>query len=102
ALFRPGALPSSARLPPPPCWLEQIEGQLKLVDHTRWLDERSLRQHIEQTTGRACEGAAHLLGVRSPAALDSSRALGVALRQAHDLARLGKDARAGWLHVPVN
>ncbi|RZI81017.1 MAG: hypothetical protein EOP38_20685 [Rubrivivax sp.] len=88
--------------PPQSLWQEQIEGLQTLVQQTRWLDEVSQQRHALATTGAACEGAAHLLGARSPQAKKAARDLGWGLRQAHHLARLGQDARHGWLHVPVS
>jgi phytoene synthase len=96
------AAPAPGQRPPQALWQEQIEGLQTLVQQTRWLDEPTLLRHGQATTGAACEGAAHLLGARSPEALAAARALGTGLRQAHHLARLGQDARLGWLHVPVN
>lgn len=100
ALFQP--CPEPARLPPLEVWLAQVEGMQALLQQTRWLDEPSQKKHALATTGAACEGAAHLLGVRSDAALSVAHELGWGLRQAHHLARLGQDARLGWLHVPVS
>lgn len=96
------AVPAPGQRPPQALWQEQLEGLQVLVQQTRWLDEPTLLRHAQATTGAACEGAACLLGASSPAALAAARALGVGLRQAHHLARLGQDARLGWLHVPVN
>lgn len=96
------AIPAPGQRPPQALWQEQLEGLHTLVQQTRWLDEPTLLRHAQSTTGAACEGVACLLGVRSPEALAAARALGVGLRQAHHLARLGQDARLGWLHVPVN
>lgn len=96
------ALESPGQLPPLEVWLAQIEGMQALVNQTRWLDELSQKKHALATTGAACEGAAHLLGARSPQALSAAHELGWGIRQAHHLARLGQDARLGWLHVPVS
>lgn len=96
------AVPAPGQRPPQALWQEQLEGLQQLVQQTRWLDEPTLLRHAQATTGAACEGAAHLLSATSPEALAAARALGVGLRQAHHLARLGQDARLGWLHVPVN
>ncbi|MGH6647266.1 squalene/phytoene synthase family protein [Aquabacterium sp.] len=101
ALFKPG-VPAPGRLPPLEVWLAQVEGMQSLVQQTRWLDEPSQKKHALATTGAACEGAAHLLGAHSEAALTTVHELGWGLRQAHHLARLGQDARLGWLHVPVS
>lgn len=100
ALFKSVSAPG--RLPPQEVWLAQVEGMQALVQQTRWLDEPSHKKHGLATTGAACEGAAHLLGARSEAALSAAHELGWGLRQAHHLARLGQDARLGWLHVPVS
>lgn len=89
-------------LPAWPVWQQQLEGLLTFVHQTRWLDEASLQRHIQQTTGAACEGAACLLGATSEAARQAARQLGWGLRQAHQLARLGQDARAGWVQVPID
>lgn len=88
--------------PPQALWLEQIAGLQDLVQQNRWMDEATLRRHALATTGAACEGAAYILGVTSEQALMVSRSLGWGLRQAHMLARLGQDARNGWLHVPIS
>jgi phytoene synthase len=97
-----GVLATPDEAPPLALWIEQIEGLQALVQQTRWLDEPSQRRHALATTGAACEGAAWLLGAQSAAALATARELGWGLRQAHHLARLGQDARHGWLHVPVS
>ena len=83
-------------------WLSQIDGLIELIHQTRWLDVAGLRQHQFKTTAAAAVGAAHLLGASSDAAKDAARQLGQGLRQVHQLARLGQDARAGWVHVPVD
>jgi len=88
--------------PPQALWQSQIQGLGTLLQQTRWLDQTGLRHHMDQTTGAALEGAAWVLGARSPQALSTARALGVALRQAHLLSRVGQDAHAGWLHIPVD
>lgn len=86
-----------------PEWLTtQIEGQIQLVHQTRWLDEASLKRHIEHTTSQACVAAAALLGATTPEAWTAAKQLGQGIRQAHQLARLGQDARAGWVHVPID
>lgn len=102
ALLAHGLVQSPARLPDWPLWNRQIEGLLGLVHQTRWLDEASLARHIDQTTGAACESAACLLGASSEAALKAAHQLGCGLRVAHRLARLGQDARAGWIQVPID
>lgn len=91
-----------ARLPELPLWRSQINGQINLVHQTRWLDAASLELHVDQTTGSAAEGCAVILGAHSPQARQAARSLGIGWRQIHQLARLGQDARAGWVHVPVN
>lgn len=101
ALFQQ-PVPAPGRRPPIEVWLAQVEGLQALVQQTRWLDEPSQKKHALDTTGAASEGAAHLLGARSEAALSAAHELGWGLRQAHHLARLGQDARLGWLHVPVS
>jgi phytoene synthase len=101
-LLAPGALRPPAQLPPWPCWLAQLDALIALIHQNRWLDHASLQVHIQATTGLACEGAAFLLGAHSEAACSAARQLGCGLRQAHQLARLGQDARAGWVHVPID
>lgn len=89
-------------LPDWPLWSSQVEGLLTLVHQTRWLDDASLQRHAQQTTGAACEGAACLLGAHGVAARSCARQLGWGIRQAHQLARLGQDARAGWVQVGID
>jgi phytoene synthase len=91
-----------ADVPPMPLWASQIQGLETLLQQTRWLDTAGLDQHMNQTTAAACAGAAWVLGGRSDAAQDAAIALGLGLRRAHILARLGQDAHAGWLHIPVD
>lgn len=101
SLFGPGT--DAAHAPPPlPLWLSQIQGLQVLTGQTRWMDQASLRRHMNDTTGAACEGAAWMMGARTPEALEAARLLGVGLRRAHILARLGQDARQGWLHIPID
>lgn len=83
-------------------WQQQLDGLTQLTQQTRWMDEASLQRHALQTTGNACAVAAHLLGARSEAAIAAARTLGQGLRQAHMLARLGQDARAGWVMVGID
>lgn len=90
------------QVPPVALWQSQIQGLGTLLQQTRWLDQAGLRHHMDQTTGAAMEGAAWVLGARSAQALSTARALGVALRKAHLLSRVGQDAHAGWLHIPVD
>ncbi|MDE2593777.1 MAG: squalene/phytoene synthase family protein [Burkholderiales bacterium] len=85
-----------------PLWLNQIEGLITLIHQTRWLDAAALQHHRNQTTAAATEAAAVLLGATTPAARQAARQLGLGCRQTHQLARLGQDARAGWVHVPVD
>lgn len=91
-----------SQVPPQVLWMKQIAGLQDLVQQNRWMDEATLHRHALATTGAACEGAAHLLGAHSDQALAASQLLGWGLRQAHMLARLGQDARNGWLHVPIS
>jgi phytoene synthase len=102
ALLAPDTVRTPARLPDWTLWSRQIDGLLDLIHQTRWLDEASLLRHMDQTTGTACESAACLLGASSEAALKAARGLGLGLRMAHRLARLGQDARAGWIQVPID
>lgn len=85
-----------------PLCSEQIQAQLDLVQHTRWMDPASLDRHRRASTGAACEGAALLLGAAGPEVANAARLLGAGLRMAHQVARLGQDARAGWVHVPID
>ncbi|MDE2400831.1 MAG: squalene/phytoene synthase family protein [Burkholderiales bacterium] len=101
-LMTPGFTARPSQLPPQVLWMEQIGGLQGLIQQTRWLDEVSQRRHALSTTGAACESAAWLLGADTEAATSAARELGWGLRQAHHLARLGQDARLGWLHVPVS
>ena len=96
------AVQASGCWPDWPLWASQIEGLLTLVHQTRWLDDASLQRHAQQTTGAACEGAACLLGANSAAARQAARQLGWGLRQAHQLARIGQDARAGWVQLGID
>lgn len=102
ALLAQGAMPAPGQLPSWSVWISQIEGLLTLVHQTRWLDDASLQRHALQTTGAAFEGAASLLGADRDAARQAARQLGWGVRQAHDLARLGQDARAGWVQVGID
>jgi len=84
-------------------WTGQLEAQLQLLQQTRWLDRPTLLRHADASTGLACAGAAMVLGAAdTPATREASRTLGRGLRLAHQLARLGQDARAGWVHVPID
>jgi phytoene synthase len=82
--------------------LEQVNALIDLVHQTRWMDQATLRRHQTASTGAATEAAALLLGVSSVQGASWARQLGVGLRQSHQLARLGQDARAGWVHVPID
>lgn len=95
------ARPSNA-LPPLTCWLGQLQALQDLLHQTRWLDGAGLQRHMQQSTGLAVEGAAWMLGARQADALTAARDLGVALRKAHILTRVGQDSHAGWLHLPVD
>lgn len=102
ALSDPAHLASEAQAPDWPIWTSQIEGLLTLINQTRWLDDASLQRHMRQTTGAAAEGAACILGANSEAARQAAHQLGWGLRQAHQLTRLGQDARAGWIQVAID
>ncbi len=91
-----------ADAPPLRLWLTQLEGQQQLTQQTRWLDDATLLRHIRATTSAACEGAAWLSGARNDDTLAIAADLGVGLRRAHILFRLGQDARQGWLHIPID
>jgi phytoene synthase len=99
AMTRPG-IPLTE--PPLALWLEQIEGLRTLTQQTRWLDDAPLERHAWATTGAAAEGLVWLMGAREPQVLSLARRLGVGLRRAHILARLGQDAQQGWLHIPID
>lgn len=96
------ALPAGSAWPEPAQWLGQLEGLVQLVHQNRWMDEAHLARHAQQTTGLACEGAACLLGATSEPARDAARLLGIGLRMGHRLARIGQDARAGWVMVGID
>ncbi|MFN3886600.1 MAG: phytoene/squalene synthase family protein [Aquabacterium sp.] len=84
-------------------WTGQVEALLQLLQQTRWLDRPTLLRHVDASTGLACTGAALVLGASDTAATrDATRRLGRGLRLAHQFARLGQDARAGWVHVPID
>lgn len=89
-------------LPPWPLWQNQLQHLTAYLHQNRWLDEASLSRHIAGTTALAAEGAAHLLGATSSAEFAAAHAWGVAMRRHHQLGRLGQDARAGWVHVPID
>lgn len=96
------SLPSGARWPEAASWRAQVEGLVQLVHQNRWMDESHVVRHAQQTTGLACQGAAGLLGVESDAGRQAATQLGTGLRLAHRLARLGQDARAGWVMVGID
>lgn len=84
-------------------WMtDQVEGQIQLIHQTRWLDERALQRNIQLTTANACAGAAALLGCVAPEAHQAASQMGEGIRLTHQLARLGQDARAGWVHVAID
>lgn len=95
-------LPAGATWPPAATWQTQIEGLMQLVHQNRWMDESQVVRHAQQTTGLACQGAIALLGVDSDEARQAALQLGTGLRLAHRLARLGQDARAGWVMVGID
>lgn len=101
-LTDPAHLAPPVQAPEWSIWTSQIEGLINLINQTRWLDDASLQRHMRQTTGAAAEGAACLLGATSEAARTAAHQLGWGLRQAHQLARLGQDARAGWIQVAID
>jgi phytoene synthase len=88
--------------PPWPMWLDQLQALQDLLQQNRWMDEASLTRHLQRSTAQAAAGLAWLQGARADATLDAARLWGLALRRHHMLARLGQDARAGWVHVPVD
>lgn len=102
AMHQPGVVRPPAQLPPWPCWQSQLDGLITLINQNRWLDEISLQRHAQTTTGAACEGAAFLLGAHDAASLAVARQFGYGLRQAHQLSRLGQDARSGWVNVAID
>jgi phytoene synthase len=83
-------------------WHLQAEGWIQLAHQNRWIDQASLDQHIEITTGEAAAQWGRLLGADSEPAQQAARALGRGLRRAHLLSRLGQDARAGWVMVGID
>lgn len=83
-------------------WQQQLDGMVQLVHQTRWMDDSAFVQHARLSTGAACEGAACLLGTQSDQARAAARQLGLGLRLAHRLVRLGQDARAGWVLVGID
>jgi len=102
ALLTQGAIAAPGALPDWSLWQSQLDSMITLIHQTRWLDEASLKRHAEMTTGAACEGAAAILGVSSDAGKSAARQIGLGVRLAHQLARLGQDARAGWVNVAID
>jgi phytoene synthase len=90
------------QLPPWAWWQEQLATLLDYLQQNRWMDEAALARHISGSTAQAAAGAAWLLGARTEAELAAARLWGNAIRRHHMLARLGQDARAGWVHVPID
>jgi phytoene synthase len=88
--------------PPWPMWQDQLQALQDLLQQNRWMDEASLAHHLQRSTAQAAAGLTWLQGARAEATLDAARLWGMALRRHHMLARLGQDARAGWVHVPVD
>jgi phytoene synthase len=89
-------------LPPWPWWTTQIQALMDYLHQNRWMNQAGLDRHIEATTGHAAMGAAWMLGAREASTLKAAQLWGIATRHHHQLARLGWDARAGWVHVPVD
>lgn len=89
-------------LPPWAWWQDQLAALMAYLQQNRWMDEATLTRHIRDSTAQATAGAAWLLGARSEPELHAARLWGVAIRRHHMLARLGQDARAGWVHVPID
>jgi 15-cis-phytoene synthase len=90
------------KLPPWGWWQDQLTALQDYLQQNRWMDEASRAHHIGRSTAQAAAGAAWLLGTRSEDELDAARQWGQAIRRLHMLARLGQDARAGWVHVPID
>ena len=101
-LMEASAASQACQLPAWSNWQSQLDELITLIHQTRWLDEASLIRHAQRSTGLACEGAAVILGLDDEAALSVARQIGCGLRQAHFLARLGQDARAGWVNVGID
>lgn len=100
--WRATALPAAAIWPAASLWDSQLAGLAALVHQTRWMQDSAWQAHAEATTGAACHGAALLLGATSEAAQAAAARLGLGLRQAHRVARLGQDTRAGWVQVGID
>lgn len=96
ALTEPSCWPEAS------LWTQQLEGLIQLIHQTRWLDDAALQRHNRLSTGAALEGAACILGASSLSARSAACLLGTGLRQSHQVARLGLDARLGWIHVPID
>lgn len=88
--------------PAPALWQPQIAGWIQLAHQNRWIDQDSLDRHIDATTGHAARWWCGLLGAGTPPAQDAAHRLGMGLRRAHLLSRLGQDARAGWVMVGID
>jgi phytoene synthase len=95
-----GPIPDA--LPPWDWWQDQLQALQGLLHQNRWMDEPTLARHVAQSTGNAAACVAWLQGARDAATLDAARLWGQALRRHHMMARLGQDARSGWVHVPVD
>ncbi len=89
-------------LPPWAWWQDQLAALQDYLQQNRWMDEASRARHIARSTAQAAASAAWLLGARDPDELAAARLWGEAIRRLHMLARLGQDARAGWVHVPID
>ena len=96
------ALPEPSAWPEITLWAQQLEGLIQLVHQTRWLDDATLQRHNRMSTGAALEGAACILGASSASARSAACLLGMGLRQSHQVARLGLDARLGWVNVSID
>ncbi len=83
-------------------WKPQFAGWTQLAHQNRWLDQSTLDQHVDATTGQAARLWACLCGATSAEALEAAHQLGVGIRRAHLLARLGQDARAGWVMIGID
>lgn len=80
-----------------------VAGCERDAQQTRLLDEAAIMSHASETGGNLCEAACILLMPNaSTEILAWARAQGMGSRLAHIVRALGRDARAGWLLVPVN
>lgn len=95
-------LPDGCAWPAAASWTQQADSLIQLVHQTRWLEEAHFLRHAQASTGEACAGAARVLGASSDEAIAAARQIGVGLRLAHRLGRLGQDARAGWVLVGID